>query len=436
LNEHPALPPGTLVADKFRIERLLGAGAMGSVYRIDHELTHNKRALKLLHPTISYSPEHVRRFLSEASAAGRAGNPHLVETFDAGILPTGEPYLVMELLDGEPLDAMLERERTLSPALAAELVAQAAEGIDAAHRVGIIHRDLKPANLFVTTREDRPFIKIMDFGVSKFSSATTSSVQQTRAGVIIGSPAYMSPEQLRGELDLDARGDVFSLAVVLYECLSGVLPFDAPTLHALMARVLSGSATPLATLRPELPRALVEVVEHALANDRDVRIPNAMALADALSSFRVAPTTTAVGAATVALAEPAAPAAPAKSKSKVPYAAALGTLLLASAVVGLAVRANAPAVAAQPVTAPPSSTSIVQTAAAPVAPVLLPLSAPTAEASAVQAAAIHASKPTLPQAEPPRGPRLTTSATASAAPQPSKSSGAQDLGLAPENPYR
>ena len=125
MTDAPSLPPGTLLAGKFRIERLLGAGAMGAVYAIEHELTHHKRALKLLHPDVVQVPDIVRRFLAEASAAGRAGSPHLVETFDAGTLPTGEPYVVMEMLTGETLGAVLERTHRLDPAYAAEFVAQA-----------------------------------------------------------------------------------------------------------------------------------------------------------------------------------------------------------------------------------------------------------------------------------------------------------------------
>ena len=187
--DHPSVPPGSLLGGKFRIERLLGAGAMGTVYAIDHELTRHKRALKLLHPAVQNIPDIVRRFLNEASAAGRAGNPHLVETFDAGTMPTGEPYVVMELLEGETLGAILRRMGTLDAPLAAELVAQAAEGIGAAHRAGIVHRDLKPENLFVTTRDGKPFIKIMDFGVSKFATGSSSGLLGTQAGMVYGSPA-------------------------------------------------------------------------------------------------------------------------------------------------------------------------------------------------------------------------------------------------------
>jgi serine/threonine-protein kinase len=284
----PPLAPGTLLAGKFRIERLLGAGAMGAVYAIVHELTRHRRALKLLHPDARQIPDVVRRFLNEASAAGRAGDPHLVETFDAGTLPTGEPYVVMELLEGETLRAILERDRVLSPAIAAELVAQAAEGMEAAHRVKIVHRDLKPENLFVTSAEGRAFVKILDFGVSKFASLSGAQMSATRAGMLYGSPAYMSPEQITAQADVDARSDIFALGVVLFEALTGVRPFEAPTLEALTVRLLSGEATPIERLRPDLPSGLAAVVRSAIAALPEERLPTARALADALAPFRTA----------------------------------------------------------------------------------------------------------------------------------------------------
>jgi serine/threonine-protein kinase len=286
MNHPPLLPAGTLLAGKFRIERLLGAGAMGAVYAIDHELTRHKRALKLLHPQVRLIPDLVHRFLNEASAAGRAGNPHLVETFDAGTLPTGEPYVVMELLQGETLGSLLGRERTIGPARASDLIAQAAEGMHAAHRAGIIHRDIKPDNLFITLQAGRPFVKILDFGVSKFSNVSAGQTRRTKAGMLYGSPAYMSPEQIMGMPDVDPRTDVFALGVVLFQCLTGVLPFDAPNIHALTARMLTGAPTPIETLRPDLPPGLSDILRLALATERTGRMPSARALADALAPFR------------------------------------------------------------------------------------------------------------------------------------------------------
>jgi serine/threonine-protein kinase len=276
------LPPGTLLAGKFRIERLLGSGAMGAVYSITHEITRHKRALKLLHPEARIVPDLVRRFLNEASAAGRAGNPHLVETFDAGTLPTGEPYVVMELLEGETLGQALARERFLSPGRAADIVAQAAEGIDAAHRAGIIHRDLKPDNLFLTSRDGRPFVKILDFGVSKFLATHLGDSTGTRAGMVYGSPAYMSPEQIMGQLDIDARSDVYALGVVLFQSLTGRLPFDAPNIQALTVRMMTEPPIPIEALRSDLPLPLVHTVKRALATAREHRFATAWAMAEAL----------------------------------------------------------------------------------------------------------------------------------------------------------
>ncbi|HEY4012847.1 MAG TPA: serine/threonine-protein kinase [Polyangiaceae bacterium] len=282
----PALRPGTLLAGKFRIERRLGAGAMGAVYAIVHELTRHRRAMKLLHPDAQQVPDLVRRFLDEASAAGRAGDPHLVETFDAGVLPTGEAYLIMELLEGETLDALLTREGPLPVSQAAEIVAQAAEGIDAANRAGIIHRDIKPANLFVTSVQGKPFVKVLDFGVSKFATTTRVQLRTTQPGAVFGSPAYMAPEQMQGEADLDARVDVFGLGVVLFECLTKALPYDAPTLQGLVARLVAGRPTAVASLRPEMPEELAAVVHRAVAQKRDERYATAGELAGALAAFR------------------------------------------------------------------------------------------------------------------------------------------------------
>jgi serine/threonine protein kinase len=282
MNGPPLLPPGTLLAGKFRIERLLGSGAMGAVYAISHEITRHKRALKLLHPEARMVPDLVRRFLNEASAAGRAGNPHLVETFDAGTLPSGEPYVVMELLQGETLGQALARERVLSPGRAADIVAQAAEGIEAAHRAGIIHRDLKPDNLFLTNLDGRPFVKILDFGVSKFLATRLGESTGTRAGMVYGSPAYMSPEQIVGQLDIDARSDVYSLGVVLFQSLTGRLPFDAPNIQVLTSRMLTEAPIPIESIRQDLSPTLVHVVKRALATAREHRFATAWAMAEAL----------------------------------------------------------------------------------------------------------------------------------------------------------
>jgi serine/threonine-protein kinase len=453
MTDHPSVPPGSLLGGKFRIDRLLGAGAMGTVYAIDHELTRHKRALKLLHPAVQNIPDIVRRFLNEASAAGRAGNPHLVETFDAGTLPSGEPYVVMELLEGETLGALLRREGALAPAFAAELVAQAAEGMEAAHRAGIIHRDLKPENLFVTTRDCLPFIKIMDFGVSKFATGTSSGMRGTQAGMVYGSPAYMSPEQITGQTGIDGRTDVFALGVVLFECLTGALPFDGPTVEVLMVKVLRGDLPLIESLRPGLPPALGEVVRRALMPNREERVPTALALAEALAPFRALPVRQSTD---VALAATIASALPRFSSSRPPAGppslppgvkragrtvvslAAVAVIALAAGATFLVTRSRQHAVAAVAQESPGvgASTSTAAPILAP-SPMMVRLARTSEPLDPIQASAgAPPSEPTPARAAPtPAVPSTTVTQTAPPATS-AHASPAESLGLREDNPFR
>jgi serine/threonine-protein kinase len=429
------LPPGTLLAGKFRIERRLGAGAMGAVYAIVHEFTHHRRALKLLHPEARLVPDLVSRFLDEASAAGRVGNAHLVETFDAGVLPTGEPYVVMELLEGETLGALLKRERPLSVERSAEIVAQAAQGIDAANRAGIIHRDLKPENLFVTATPTGPFVKVLDFGVSKFTTASGISLHATQTGALYGSPAYMSPEQLRADSDVDARVDVFGLGVVLFESLTGALPYDAPDLLALRARVLTGRPTRIETLRPEVPRELAKVVHRAIAQRRDERFASAREFAEALAPFRAFDGAPGV---TDPLAADVAPAAGARSEFGLPgkrrriaLVAALVALLGGASWVGLARSPTASRPAAPPASSDPIAAPPMGSAAGTVPPAELQAAPPVPpSASSEPLASAHPRSEPGPVHGRPRG--LPTGGPSSSA---SASSNTSRIGLAKHNPF-
>jgi eukaryotic-like serine/threonine-protein kinase len=280
-----ALAPGTVLAGKFRVVSRLGEGGMGSVYEIEHELTKHRRALKLLHKSMAAMPNVVERFLREASAAGRVGNPHIVETFDAGVLDTGEPYLVMEILRGEPLSARIAAGK-MPISEVVDLVGQAAAGVHAAHEAGIVHRDLKPDNLFVTEGPDgRPFVKILDFGISKFDPQKTGGLQLTQEGAALGTPYYMPPEQIRGEGSLDARADVYALGVILYECLAGVRPFEAETLAHLAILIHTGAPVPIAQHRPDLPPDFAALVHRAMATDRGQRIQTAGELLSLLERY-------------------------------------------------------------------------------------------------------------------------------------------------------
>jgi serine/threonine-protein kinase len=301
--------------------------------------------------------------------------------------------------------------------------------MEAAHRAGIVHRDLKPENLFVTQRDGGPFIKIMDFGVSKFATASAGELRSTRAGVTYGSPAYMSPEQLTGQLDIDGRADVFALGVVLFECLTGERPFDADTIPALVVKILAGTVPPIESLRPGLPPALVEVVHRALAPDRDDRIPSAQALTDALGPFRATrlpagplgfAATMASGPAFAGPHVPAPSTLPplppgAKAGRRGLVLAGLAAMFATASLGVLAARSRPPRIA---VPEPPPSVP------APVPPVPEPVTvlAPASVSPSVDV--------TQPAPSKPRPHRPAASAA------PSSSSAAQSLGLRTDNPFR
>jgi eukaryotic-like serine/threonine-protein kinase len=280
-----SIPVGTLLGGKLRIVRLLGKGGMRSVYEVEHEFTKHRRALKLLHPEMLSHPNVVERFLREASAAGRIGNLHVTESFDAGKLDTGHPYLLMELLDGETLHARLSRLGPLPVEEIADLIGQACDGVQAAHDAGIVHRDLKPENLVRIERDGKALVKILDFGISKFDPDLTGAHAVTREGSALGTPFYMSPEQIEGEKDLDARTDIYALGVILYECASGRRPFEADAIPKLSLLIHQARPTPLTELRPELPPGFVALVERAMAKDRDKRPQTAKELAESLARF-------------------------------------------------------------------------------------------------------------------------------------------------------
>jgi serine/threonine-protein kinase len=276
---------GSVVAGKLRIVRQLGAGGMGAVYEVEHEITRHRRALKLLHAQMADVPSVVERFLREASAAGRIGNPHIVETFDAGYLDTGEPYIVMELLQGKTLANLLEEKGPLDIPLVCNLLVQTCDAVAAAHAAGIIHRDLKPENIFLTGA-DGCFVKILDFGISKFDAAITGVQGLTMEGSPMGTPYYMSPEQIKGQKTVDARTDVYALGVVLYECLTAERPFDAESLPELIFLIAQGEYLPPSARRASLPKVVDEIVRKALAMDRSERFGSLKELSLALSQLQ------------------------------------------------------------------------------------------------------------------------------------------------------
>jgi serine/threonine-protein kinase len=281
------VPKGEILAGKYRVERVLGAGGMGVVVRVTHVEHGGVYALKFLRPSVARKPSAAARFLREAEASGRVKSPHVVTITDVGELASGSPYLVMEYLEGICLEARLAGGLRLPLDEACELGLQAAEGLAAAHAMGVIHRDIKPANLYIThILEGTGLLKIVDFGISKILDPEGGPGQQlTRTQTSIGSPLYMSPEQMRSARSADFRADQWSLGVVIYRMATGQLPFDAQSLPRVCAQVLEGNFVPVATRCDDLPPEFAAAVERCFRVSPDERHADIAELAAALAPF-------------------------------------------------------------------------------------------------------------------------------------------------------
>lgn len=280
--------PGDVLLGKFRVERVLGRGGMAVVVAATHLQLGQEVALKFLLPHALVRPEARARFEREARAVAMLKSEHVAHILDVGKLENGAPYMVLEYLEGETLAKRLHDGGPLPALRAAEWVLQACEAVAEAHANGIVHRDLKPANLFIATAADgSPTLKVLDFGVSKLHTLAQDGDDRspTAAQSILGSPLYMSPEQLRSSKDVDARSDVWSLGVVLYELLTGKMPFEADGVHQQYAMVIEGAALPPSHHRPELPAGLDAVVLRCLKPDPDKRYQSVADLARDLARF-------------------------------------------------------------------------------------------------------------------------------------------------------
>ncbi len=276
---------GELVGSKYRIVRLLAEGGMGVVYEAQHAVVRRRFAVKFLRPDLAERRDILTRFQREAEAAGALESEHVAAAVDFGIVPDGTPYIVMEYLVGESLAALLEREGRLPVARAADLVAQAARGIQVAHVSGIIHRDLKPPNLFVCRRQDgTDLLKILDFGVAKLQAIDEMNAS-TRTGTVLGTVAYMSPEQARGDKIVDQRSDVYALGAILYELVSRKKPHPGESHNAVLHHISTQAAVPLESVQAGLLPGFVEIVGQALSSEPEARPPSAEALASALAPF-------------------------------------------------------------------------------------------------------------------------------------------------------
>jgi serine/threonine protein kinase len=276
---------GDLVAGKYRIERAIGAGGMGIIVAARHEQLDQRVAIKFVRGETLGNEEGVQRFLREARAAVRLRSEHAARVLDVGTLETGEPYMVMEYLEGNDLGHVLNERGPLPVEVAAEWVAQACEALAEAHAAGIVHRDLKPQNLFLSrTVGGADHVKVLDFGVSKsVESLTNGPGALTRTSAILGSPLYMAPEQMRSSRDVDARADVWALGIVLFELLTKRWPFEADTLPALCLKVVGEPPQSLSELRPDLPPVALAVIARCLEKNPQDRFANAAELASALA---------------------------------------------------------------------------------------------------------------------------------------------------------
>ena len=409
----PALPaPARLgeVLGKYRLERILAEGGMGVVVAATHLQLDQSIAIKFMSPLFVENEMGVSRFLLEARAAAHIRSEHVVRVLDVETLPGGTPYIVMEYLEGEDLSRMLERRGALGVPEAVDYVLQACEAIAEAHVAGIVHRDLKPGNLFCCTRPDgAPLIKVLDFGVSKLlprADVELRAPASTGPHVVMGTPLYSSPEQLRAAANVDARADIWALGVILYELVGGSPPFDADSFLQICSKVAYVPCPPLRELRPEAPPELCAVIARCLAKDPGDRFQTVAEFAKALaplaprgSLLSVERTENIIRANPKARAiERTLPSAPARPKPSVSPSSVTPQRGLPSRPARVAVwsmAAGAMGVAlvvawlllalARPTSTPlrsealPSSSSTIASAASPASPSTTPVSVPTVE---------------------------------------------------------
>ena len=330
--------PGQVISGKYRVERVLGQGGMGVVLEATHLDLATRVAIKVLQSSTKLAPDGVNRFLREAQAASKLRSEFVARVSDFGRLDDQQPFMVMELLDGEDFEAILQRGR-LPVTEAVDAVLQAAAALAEAHASGIIHRDIKPSNLFVTKRPDgSSCVKVLDFGISKVVDPLASN-PITRTGSALGTPLYMSPDQLRSPKNVDARTDVWSLGVVLYEMLAGESPFLADEIGEVMVKILETEPAPLESRRADVPEELAAVVHRCLAKSCEARVASMRELAALLAPFASAEGSLAARRASVVSGGPT----PARAAAVAPAPAAEADTLDASSLAGPALAGLVPA---------------------------------------------------------------------------------------------
>jgi serine/threonine-protein kinase len=417
----PPLRPGEELAGKYRVDRVIGSGAMGVVLLAWHMELEQSVAIKFLYPEFAADDNGAERFRREARAAARIKNEHVARVLDVGTLKAqGVPYIVMEYLHGRDLARELSERGALPVGEAVRYVLEACEAVAEAHAHGIVHRDLKPANLFLAERSNgERMIKVLDFGISKVTSSSPERMGITDTAVLMGSPAYMSPEQLESSRSVDGRSDIWSLGVIAYELVMGALPFSGDSVPQLVRAVIAGTRKPL-TERDALLVELEAIVGRCLRQDRADRFQNIAELRDALARFLRSDAAGADPEASETFVPPrpsAAPDAPAaamprpgaegawgrthggRGSSWQRHGVVLGGLLavLASGSFWLLRRSEGVVASGPPELAPAASAAAArpkpETAAAPLEPARQPVVAPVAEPPLVAAPPVAPSEP-------------------------------------------
>lgn len=277
--------PGDVIGGKFRIVRMIGDGGMGAVYEARHEVLGTSVALKFLHTELARRQGLATRFLQEARVSASIQSPHVTKVTDVEQTADGTPYLVMELLTGESLQQLLDRQRKLPKDQAIDFALQILSGLEAAHALGVVHRDLKPDNVFITPSTGGPVCKLLDFGIAKLRQTNDESQGLTRPGALMGTPEYMSPEQLYSANRVDHRADLYSIGVILFEMLAGERPAIGEDAAAIVGNVMAGKVKRLDELDKSLPAELVAVVHRGIHPDKVQRFQTAVEMRSALAAF-------------------------------------------------------------------------------------------------------------------------------------------------------
>jgi serine/threonine-protein kinase len=387
---------GQVIQDRYLIVRKLGEGGMGRVYEAEHTVVKRRIAIKCLHAQYASNSDVLGRFLREAQAAGSIGNEHVVDVLDMGRMADGAPFMALEYLDGRDLADVLRADGPMPIGRAVRIMQQVCSAVGAAHEKGIVHRDLKPENVFLIARgTNTDFVKVLDFGIAKFLTGEGGG-SRTGTGVMVGTPEYMSPEQIEDTKSVDHRSDLYALGVILYTALAGRPPFRTESVAKLAYEVCTLPPPPLRGVRPDVPEALASAVEQLLAKTPDARIQSAREVSERLSPFAALDAAPVAGSTTLparssAIAPPVT--APAATRRWPLAVTAVAISLVVAA--GVAWRSQSrpaprPMLTPSPtvIAAPPAFAEpppIVEAAVAP-PPAALPPVAPTTEPAPITAA--------------------------------------------------